>query len=77
MFGPVHVDNLTQVARFHQEDLLREAEAQRRIRTSGLRVTPVYREAAWRLGAAMVSLGERLSAGYPAASQNCASENCA
>jgi hypothetical protein len=38
---------------------------------------PAHRKAAWRLGAAMVALGERLSAGHPAASQNCLEGNCA
>jgi hypothetical protein len=78
MFSPNQFDTLAQVARLHQQDLLREAEQQRRIAQSGLQVPSIGKIAAWWFGAALIGLGERLSAGQGRiVSQNRMTQNCA
>jgi hypothetical protein len=65
MFGPNQFDTLIRAERMHQEELLREAEAWRRGKAATVQAAPVYRVAAWKLGAVLVDWGERLASGQP------------
>jgi hypothetical protein len=71
MFGPNQFDTLIRAERMHQADLQREAEEWRMAKQAAVPATPVYRAAAWKLGAVMVTLGERLAAHPKVVNQNC------
>jgi hypothetical protein len=76
MFGPNQFDTLVRAERMHREELLREAENWRRGKAATVKAAPVYRVAAWKLGAVLVDWGERLAAEQPSARQKAMNQNC-
>jgi tRNA A-37 threonylcarbamoyl transferase component Bud32 len=75
MFGPNQFDTLVRAERMHLEELLREAEAWRRGKAATVQAPPVYRVAAWKLGAVLVDWGERLVAEQPVVGQKFIHQN--
>jgi len=65
MFGSNNFGIIDQMVRLHQQELLHEAEEQRlaaaAARGAGSVELPFFQRSAWRLGTALIALGERLA----------------
>lgn len=78
MFSPNSMEIIAELARMHQEDLLREAGQERLLRQGGTRKTAIQTQAAWWLGGMLIAAGERLAAGQVRPGRlNRAAQNCA
>ena len=60
MFGTNSFGIMDQVVQMHQQDLLREAEEQRRFKESGFHSPSIFTLAEWSVGTALIGLGARL-----------------